>query len=270
MNARFTDLTLAQAAQRLGRYRPVVLTVVLTLGVLRVLPEDGTTVEEALEPTASATATSSPSPTAETPTDVPTDPPSSPDVDAGIPLPRLSSPGTAAPPRSSATTTPPAAMPSPSSPGLPSKPQPEPAAPMIVQTAWATRAAGTPAGSLGVPDGSLPVGNRVGQTDKASFLRLGSDRPSVALAVDQDGTSGIGEPTVQACAITTATWEPLAGSSFDEAPEWDPDDCVVGVAGAGGDEWTFELGGIDQRFGVALVPGPDAPVEFQIAFRVPS
>lgn len=59
-----------------------------------------------------------------------------------------------------------------------------------------------------------------------------------------------------------------AGSSFDEAPEWDPDDCVIGVAGTAGEEWTFAVGGIEHRFGVALVPAPDVPAEFQIAFRV--
>lgn len=268
MNARFADLTLAEAARRLRRYRPLVLTLVLTLGILRALPESSTTVDEALEPTASASATS-PS-TSDPVADATPAPPSSPAVASAAPLPRLSPREPAVLGSAATTTTSPPVVPTPPSPAVPTTTRPETAAPTILHSGWATRAAGTPAETVGVPEGSLPVGNRLGQTDKASFLRLGGDWQSLALAVDPDGTAGIGEPTVQACAITTAAWEPLAGSSFAEAPEWNPDDCVAGVAAATGDEWTFAIGGLDQRFGVALVPGPAAPVEFQIAFRVPS
>lgn len=265
MNARFADLTLTEAAQRLRRYRPLVLTLVVTLGVLRVLPEDGNPAEEALQPTASASATV---PTTSEPVEEASpDPPSSPDVGSQTPLPRIPPRAPAVLGSAATTTTSPAAVPTPAGPASPSPTRPATATPTILHTGWATRAAGTPAAAVGVPEGSLPVGNRVGQTDKASFLRLGGDWQSLALAVDSKGTAGIGEAAVQACAITTAAWEPVAGSSFDDAPEWNPDDCVAGVAGAGGDRWTFEIAGIDQRFGVALVPGPGAPVEFQIAFR---
>lgn len=268
MNARFADLTLAEAARRLRRYRPLVLTLVLTLGVLRALPESGTPAEEALQPTASASATV---PTTSEPVEEATpDPPSSPDGGFQTPLPRIPLRAPEVIGSAATTTTSPTAVPTPARSASPSTRQPATATPTVLHTGWATRAAGTPVAAVGVPEGSLPVGNRVGQIDKASFLRLGGGWQSLALDVDPDGTAGIGEAAVQACAITTAAWEPVAGSGFDEAPEWNPDDCAAGVTGAAGDQWTFEIGRIEQRFGIALVPGPGAPVEFQIAFRVRS
>jgi hypothetical protein len=271
VNARFADLTLAEAAQRLRRYRPLVLTVVLTLGILRALPEQDSGVEEAQQPTAPAAAIS---PSAGAPvSDATPDPPSSPGVESVSSVPHPSFPAPIAPTGSSATTTSTAitaapSTPSPSPSPSPSPEPPESTAPTVLYTGWATRAADTPAGTIGVPDGSLPVGNRLGQTDKVSFVRLGGDWQTLAVRVDPDGTAGVGEPSVRACAITTASWEPRSGAGFEDAPTWG-DDCVAGVADAAGETWSFEVGQIDHRFGVALVPAPDAPVEFQIAFRTP-
>lgn len=271
MSARLRDLTLAELAQRSRRYRPLVLTIVVTLGILRVLPEPASSGGETVESAAPVAATVAP------PAPVPTTAAASgsavaPEVRVPVPAPVRTAPPA---PRASAgsaggtSSTPIAATPSsrPSGP-VGSPPQQEPPAPTVVATGWATRAAGTPAGDVGVPDGSLPVGNSLGQTSKASFARLAGDWQTLSLQVDPEGTSGIGAPSIQACAITTESWEPRAGAGFDEAPAWG-EDCVAGVVDATGVRWKFEIGDIDQRFGIALVPAPDAPVEFQIAFRTP-
>lgn len=267
MNARFADLTLAEAARRLGRYRPLVVTLVLTLGILRALPDDATTVEGAQRAAAPATAPPRSRPVADGVS--PPEPDPSIDVAPSSRPPRPTAAAPPAPRGSSAATARSSAMtlPSPSAPP-PSTERPGSIAPAIVDTGWATRAAGTPAGTIGVPDDSLPVGNRLGQTDKASFLRLGGDWQRLTLPVDADGSAGVGDPAVLACAITSRSWEPRAGSGFEDAPTWG-DDCVAGVAEPAGGRWSFDLEGVDHRFGVALVPAPDAPVEFQIAFRIP-
>lgn len=258
MNTRFSELTLAEAARRLRRYRPLVLTLVLTLGTLRALPDRGLDSEEALQPIPPVIASSPP---------VANLPPPANDVSSTPSGPGLSAPPGAVP-RPGAPTPAPPSTPRPA-PAAPTGESPEPNVPTIIGTGWATQAAGTPAATIGVPDGSLPVGNRLGEPSRVSFLRLAGDWQALTLAVDPDGGAGLGPPVVQVCAITTDVWEPRTAASFEDAPEWSSGDCIKGNPDAAGAEWTFDLGGIDQRRGVALVPAPEAPIEFQIAFRVP-
>lgn len=138
-------------------------------------------------------------------------------------------------------------------------------------TGWATTAAGTPLGGLGVPEGSLPVGTRLSQTDKASFLRLAGDESELVLTEVADGSRG-GEAAVQACVITESGWQGGGGQSFADAPAWDTEACVPGTRREDG-EWTFALGTLgdpDDPRGYALVPGADAPPDFQVALSADS
>jgi hypothetical protein len=142
---------------------------------------------------------------------------------------------------------------------------------VLAVTAWATNAAGTPLGEAGVPAGTLPVGNRLGRHDKASFVRVTGTATELVLLEDPEGRrdAPTGDaPAVQACRVEVAGWADADAQSFDEAPTWDPDDCVDGVAGDDG-RWVFDLAtfvDVDDDRGFALVPTDDAPVDFQVAF----
>lgn len=140
----------------------------------------------------------------------------------------------------------------------------------IVGKAWASQAAGTPIATVGVPPGTLPVGTRLGQVDKASYVRLGGTGTVLALAEDPEGARTTqGAPGVQACQVTDAAWQDQEAMSFDDAPPHDAATCVAGVRGADG-RWSFELTRFPFRTdgrGLALVPAADAPLDFQVAFR---
>lgn len=140
----------------------------------------------------------------------------------------------------------------------------------VVAAAWASQTAGTPIAGAGVPDDSLPVGTRLGRHDKRSFIRLSGDEVSLTLLpVDDEGAHRRPEEAViQACQIEDAGWEEAEGMSFDDAPAYDAENCVDGVRGDDG-SWTFNFLVYPQRAddrGFALVPGPDAPLDFQVAF----
>ena len=134
---------------------------------------------------------------------------------------------------------------------------------------WATATAGTPLAAVGVPAGTLPVGTRLGQADKTSYVRLGGGGSVLVLVEDPAGTRTTqGDPSVQACQVTEQGWQEKEAMSFDEAPEHDPATCAVGTRAADG-RWTFDLGQFPSRTddrGLALVPTADAPIDFQVAF----
>ena len=142
----------------------------------------------------------------------------------------------------------------------------------IVGSAWASQTAGTPLGAQGVPAGSLPVGTRLTQHDKRSYVRLSGTSPTLVLTPHEDA-AGQRSPetgTILACQIADPGWkdgaEPMA---FDAAPAHDAEKCVPGVRGENG-AWTFDLKAFPLRTdarGFALVPGPDAPLDFQVAFK---
>lgn len=137
-------------------------------------------------------------------------------------------------------------------------------------TGWASATGGTPVGSTGVPDQSLPVGNRFGQTDKASFIRLSGTADTLFLKEKPDGSrTTSGAVSVRACQITTAGWKAANNMTFDQAPEYDTTNCTVGTRGSDG-VWRFSMAAVadpaDDR-GLALVPGAGASIDFQVAFE---
>lgn len=141
----------------------------------------------------------------------------------------------------------------------------------VAGSGWASQGAGTPLASAGVPEGTLPVGKRLGQLDKASFVRLTGSGFELVLTEHPEGARGMEEPSVQACEITEPGWPEEEAMSFEEAPEWDPDACAPGTRNDDG-TWTFALAVFapaSEGPGLALVPGPEAPVDFQVTFEAP-
>lgn len=142
----------------------------------------------------------------------------------------------------------------------------------VVASGWASATAGTPLGADGVPDGSLPVGKRIGQDDKRSYVKLAGQGVVLSLREKADGNRapvGPGPVIVRACKAT-AEWQPGENLTFDQIP-FDPDACVDGRREADG-SWTFDLGSfpaaqrVDTK-GFALVPGgTDAAIDYQVAF----
>jgi hypothetical protein len=143
----------------------------------------------------------------------------------------------------------------------------------IEASAWATQTAGTPLASNGVPDGTLPVGKRVGQDDKRSFVRLSGTTAILALAEDSSGnrtppSTATGPVGVRACQVT-ADWDPAQGETFAQAPAYDTSRCATGARSDDG-SWRFDLTAFftrtDKR-GFALVPTTDAAVDYQVTFK---
>lgn len=266
-------------------YRPVALTVTAILLLVLVVPGAGgeaggdapaspaefssspanvaaTTVAA---PTTTAAPASSPPTTAVTPdladeTVVQTTPP---------PPPPTSPPTTSAPSASSPPTT--AAFGAPTGEVGSQDAEPEPL--RITESGWATAGAGAPLSGTpadDVPEDTLPVGTRVGQHDKISFIRLSGDDATLVLAEDASGRRGTSFETspVEVCQITDAGWKPGEAQSMDQAPEYDADNCVAAQQQADG-TWSISLflfdDPTDQR-GFALVPSADAPLDFQVTF----
>lgn len=140
----------------------------------------------------------------------------------------------------------------------------------VMEYGWATATAGTPVASSEVPDGSMPVGKRIGQNDKISFFRLIGTATSLELHEASEGqrTPPIGEIGVQLCQSKEDGWSGGEAQTFDAAPSWDAGQCVDGVRSDDG-TWSFDMSGfesVDDRRGFVLVPAADAAVDFQVAF----
>ncbi len=146
-------------------------------------------------------------------------------------------------------------------------PPPKPLA--VVATAYASRTAGTPLAKDGVPAGTLPIGTRATQDDKRSFVRLSGDGTALGFAEDPAGARATSGPVkVQACKATAA-FKGGEGIDFRDAPAYDAARCVQGERSASG-VWIFDLSSFPDRtddFGFALVPGAGAGIDFQVAFR---
>ena len=143
----------------------------------------------------------------------------------------------------------------------------------IAAATWSTKTgAGTPLGTTGVPDGDLPVGTRLGSDDKHSFVRLRGRSRTLTLQVDAAGARAAinGDVKIQACQVTAASWAESPGAAFDAEPTWDATTCVAGTPSADGTTWTFSLSRFtdpaDER-GVALVPSSGAATDFQVTFK---
>lgn len=132
---------------------------------------------------------------------------------------------------------------------------------------WASSLSGV--GTAEVPDGTMPVASRLGQLDKASFVRLSGTATTLTLVEEPSGArEAIGPGVVVACPISDAGWAEEPDQSMDDAPAWDAARCVAGVEQD--DTWTFDLSGFDDRTGdtgFALVPDASAPPDFQVTFR---
>lgn len=146
-------------------------------------------------------------------------------------------------------------------------------APLAVRgSGWASSLSGTGISSAEVPEGSIPVGARLGQVDKASFVRLAGGGTTLTLVEDEAGArEALGAGLVAVCRITDPGWAEEPDQSMDDAPAWDETTCVAGVEVEG--TWTFDLstlGKPDAETGFALVPDAAAPPDFQVTFRVAS
>lgn len=145
--------------------------------------------------------------------------------------------------------------------------------PLVISAhGWASRGGGTPAGSAGVPGGTLPVGSRGGQLDKVTFVRLSGDQGTLVLSEDPAGRRLlVGSAGLQACRSRGTGWKEGGNQDLAAAPAWFADTCVKGTAAPDG-RWSFPVGQIgdpaDPR-GFVIVPAPDAPADFQITFTAP-
>jgi hypothetical protein len=260
----------------LDRYRPAALAVAAILGVVHVLPgaqvvglpgpassplEQGSDAVEtpaAIGAPEPLTLTAGPGTAVEAPLAVDLPEPLPVDLGAGE---QSYSPPTAAPPPASRR------------PDVPGDPGPAPdAVPLTVATnLWVTRTAGTPLDAHGVPDATLPVGSRATLPDKVSFVRLAGTATALVLTEDPDGTRGdAAAAVVAACQVLEDDWQPGEAASFEDAPTYDAAACVAGVRDEQG-SWTFDLASFPETrtaaTGFALVPGGDAPLDVQVAFR---
>lgn len=139
----------------------------------------------------------------------------------------------------------------------------------VTESLWASRTAGTPLADEGVPEGALPVGTRLSQDDKRTFVRLSGTATVLTLKLGApEGQRSPDAAAVQACKITDITWKPGKAVSFEDAPPYSTQDCVPGKAGPDR-SWSFDLSTFVDRAGeggVAIVPGPEPPLDFQLAF----
>ncbi|HUP84828.1 MAG TPA: hypothetical protein VM143_04085 [Acidimicrobiales bacterium] len=139
----------------------------------------------------------------------------------------------------------------------------------IVEGGWASATGATPVGSTGVPDKGLPVGKRIGQVDKYSFVRLTGDQKVLALRVNAQGARATtGNIGVSICQITDSGWQAADNVPSDRAPKYDVATCVKGDPGDG-KTWTFNVltfaSPTDAR-GLALVPTGDS-IDYQVTFE---
>jgi len=143
----------------------------------------------------------------------------------------------------------------------------------IAGSGWASATGGAPvptAEAERIPEGTLPIGNRLGQADKVAFVRLSGEGTTLVLAEDASGRRGgpFEVAPVQLCQITEQGWEEGGGQAMADAPAHDPESCAPGQQRADG-TWAFSLAGFadpaDAR-GFAIVATPDAPIDFQITY----
>lgn len=131
---------------------------------------------------------------------------------------------------------------------------------------WASSLSGVP--SNDVPEGTMPVGSRLGNIDKVSFIRLSGTATSLSLHEDTAGArEALGAGLVVACQITDPGWEEKPDQALADAPAWQANSCVAGEESD--NTWVFDLSrfaDIAGQAGFALVPAPDAPADFQVTF----
>ena len=273
------DVTLGDIGRALARYRPVAITVAIILVVLAVLPgpEGG-----ALRPLGSA-----PPPAAAATTDVAAGDAASVAADTTVPADPSASSSTfdssASSSDFSSSSSSDFSSDSPSSDfssapaptfdfsneGTPGESSSSVSRPLVVVSAgWASATGATPLGATGVPANTLPVGKRIGQVDKYSFVRLEGDDQVLTLRLHADKRTTTGVVAVSICQITDANWQAAENVPSDRAPKYDTSTCVPGDPGDG-TAYSFNLvtfsSSSDPR-GFALVPTGDS-IDYQLAFE---
>lgn len=267
-------ITLGDLARGLGRYRPAALAaaaVVLTAWVLPDRVPDGGDPQSATASAPDVASGLSPSPS---PAIVGT-----PDlVEALVPsLPSSSFFDAPSPPFGAGPTpSPGAGAPESRSPAAGGDTAPAADAPgeglSVRGSGWASQNGNTPVvGGSSVPNGTLPVSRLLGETEKASFVRLSGTGAMLVLAEDPRGARGPvgGQALVQACRITDPGWQETEGGSLAAAPRFDSQRCAIGRRGDGG-TFSFDLSAFPERAdnaGFALVPAPGGAIDFQVTFR---
>ena len=275
------DIRLGDVAKALGRYRPVLAAVGIITVVAIALPGGATTPGSAQTPFDPGFASET------TPTEAsgaPVVPAPTGGITAAAPVFDVapSSPTTFSPPGGTFASAAgplggggPSTSPSPSPPGAPGATTPTaptegtPTPLRISESLWVTNGAGTPIGEAGVPEGSLPVANRFGDIDKSSYVRLTGTETTLTLTETVEGQRvAAGAAVVQACHSTDGGWAGGTNASFDDAPPVDTAACAIGARAEDG-TWTFDLSAFGDPAavtGFALLPGPEAPLDFQVAF----
>lgn len=274
-----TSRELSAGADLLDRYRPAALAVTAILAVVTVLPgaRPGSERASPVSPPgalAGSTLIGGPVPVTQDVT--------SGVIDVGAPplgVDHVSLPGPVALPAFVAEPLPGVAGPGPGQVAAGAGPSRRPVVPVgaaphqpleLRAAAWASRTAGTPLAAFGVPEQSLPIGLRLNVLDKASFVRLRGTTSMLVLTEVAGGQRG--EPAaarLQACRIIEQAWQDEQAQSFEAAPSWDGEACVAGTRAADG-RWTFDLSQFPARtddHGFAVLPGVDAPADFQVALR---
>jgi hypothetical protein len=266
----FSDLTLGDLSRALTRYRPVAISVAVILLALFVLPKPKVIPADLAGDTATGI------PAAQTAAAPTTDVTAQDLAPGATTLDSFSPPTTFSPTFDDSTagsdtffTSPTTAFPESDFTFAPTTGSDQPL--RVVAKAWATRTAGTPLATNGVPAGTLPVGTRAGQDDKLSFVRLSGDEDVLRLTEDATGARTIvGAATVQACLIKDAGWPEGEAIAIADAPQPDAGSCVEGTRSTEG-IWSFDVAAIakptDER-GFALRPGAGAGADFQVAFKV--
>jgi hypothetical protein len=133
---------------------------------------------------------------------------------------------------------------------------------------WAASLPGTGVGPGAVPAGTMPVGVRLGELDKVSFLRLSGTADTLTLHEDTSGArEALGAGAVRACAIVEDDWAEQPDQAMADAPKIDTNHCVAGEEVD--NIWTFDLSAFANRTGqsgFALLPTASAPADFQLTF----
>ncbi len=284
---RLSDVRIGDITKGLARYRPVVVTVIAILLMVAFLPGEragrgglvATAPPPAL-PVADAATAGTSAPVA-VPTEAPVAVPSS-SFDSGPPSFAVQPSGTFATGRtfessSGSFTAPPPAFAGDEAAAAPDaeiaatpggfeadKPKPL----TITARLYATLGAGTPVATQDVPDKSSPVGNRLNQEDKRSYVRLAGSAKELMLTEAPQGRETRGPALVRACQVLDADWPEGKGVALASAPKIDAGACVLGLRASDG-VWTFDLSAFasptDTR-GIALTVAPGSGVDFQVNF----
>lgn len=283
---RLSDVRIGDITKGLARYRPVVVTVIAILLMVAFLPGEragrgalvATAPPPALPVAGATVANSAPVPV---PTDAPVAVPTA-TFDSGPQSFAVQPSGTFATGRtfessSGSFTAPPPAFSGDESSAAPDaeisttpggfeadKPKPL----TITARLYATLGAGTPIATQDVPDKSSPVGNRLGQEDKRSYVRLAGTATDLILTEAPQGRETRGPALVRACQVLDADWPEGKGVALAAAPKIDAGACVLGLRASDG-VWTFDLSAFanptDTR-GIALTVAPGSGVDFQVNF----